>query len=167
MKIALPNRRKSIRKNGEAVETDMTPMIDVVFLLIIFFLCIDFKVLEAKLPTYLPKDKGGRNTYVEPQDDLRLKIVCDAVGQPVWRPGRTTHRLVGHVVHYQLETTKCRDLDALRTALQEIRTSRPDDIPVVVEPGPGVVYGDVARAVDTVAAVGFAKIHFGGSQGRK
>ncbi len=34
----------------EEAEMDMTPMIDVVFLLIIFFLCIDFRILEAKLP---------------------------------------------------------------------------------------------------------------------
>ena len=40
----------------EEAEGDMTPMIDAVFLLIIFFLCIDFKTLEAKLPAYLPKD---------------------------------------------------------------------------------------------------------------
>ena len=44
---------------------DMTPMIDVVFLLIIFFLCIDFKILEAKLPAYLPKDKGS-----QPEEEL-------------------------------------------------------------------------------------------------
>ena len=30
----------------EEAKSDMTPMIDVVFLMIIFFVCIDFKVLE-------------------------------------------------------------------------------------------------------------------------
>ena len=43
----------------EEVKPDMTPMIDVVFLMIIFFICIDFKVLESKLPAYLPKDTKG------------------------------------------------------------------------------------------------------------
>ncbi|MDF1837417.1 MAG: biopolymer transporter ExbD, partial [Planctomycetota bacterium] len=38
---------------------DMTPMIDVTFLLLIFFMCtLKFKVLEGKLTAYLPKDVG-------------------------------------------------------------------------------------------------------------
>ena len=56
-------------------------MIDVVFLLIIFFLCIDFKILEAKLPAYLPKDKGSATTEMEPIEQLPVLIVCDEWGQ--------------------------------------------------------------------------------------
>ena len=43
-------REKQMEEVSKEAEMDMTPMIDVVFLLIIFFLCIDFRVLEAKLP---------------------------------------------------------------------------------------------------------------------
>ena len=50
----------------EEVKADMTPMIDCVFLMIIFFICIDFKVLESKLPAYLPKDKGSQSFKVDP-----------------------------------------------------------------------------------------------------
>ena len=40
-------------------ELQMTPMIDVTFLLLIFFLCsIKFKLLDGKLSTYLPKYVG-------------------------------------------------------------------------------------------------------------
>ncbi len=35
----------AIEDAQEEVKPDMTPMIDVVFLIIIFFICIDFKVL--------------------------------------------------------------------------------------------------------------------------
>lgn len=36
---------------------DLTPMIDVTFLILVFFLCtIKFKTLEGKLDSYLPKD---------------------------------------------------------------------------------------------------------------
>ena len=49
---------------GEKCELEMTPMIDVTFLLLIFFMCtLKFKVLEGKLGPYLPKDVG-----VNPQD---------------------------------------------------------------------------------------------------
>ena len=50
-------------KNKEMSEQtfvlDMTPMIDCTFNLLIFFLCnINFKLLEGKIPAYLPKDVG-------------------------------------------------------------------------------------------------------------
>lgn len=47
------------KSEGTDVKMNMTPMIDVIFQLIIFFMCsIHFKALEGKLQTYLPKEKG-------------------------------------------------------------------------------------------------------------
>ena len=71
----------------EEVKPDMTPMIDVVFLMIIFFICIDFKVLESKLPAYLPKDKGSNPNKVEPQEQLSIKVYVDKVGTPEYPAG--------------------------------------------------------------------------------
>lgn len=43
-------------------QPDMTPMIDCIFQLLIFFMCsIKFKVIEGKLLSWLPKDKGSQN----------------------------------------------------------------------------------------------------------
>ena len=79
-------RREKMRDEvQQEAEMDMTPMIDVVFLLIIFFLCIDFKTLEAKLPAYLPKDKGSQSFDEEPVEQLSLKIVCTNRGREVTR----------------------------------------------------------------------------------
>ncbi len=48
---------------GEDVEMDMTPMIDVSFQLLIFFiLTINFPVQEGNLSTFLPKDRGMQKT---------------------------------------------------------------------------------------------------------
>ncbi len=48
-------------------EMEMTPMIDVTFLLLIFFMCtLKFKTLEGKLAAYLPKDVGVNQTDAEP-----------------------------------------------------------------------------------------------------
>ena len=45
----------------------MTPMIDVTFLLLIFFMCtLKFKILEGKLGAYLPKDVGVQTTEARP-----------------------------------------------------------------------------------------------------
>jgi biopolymer transport protein ExbD len=64
----------------EEAKADMTPMIDVVFLMIIFFICIEFKVLESKLDAFLPTDKGSQSTVVEPEEQLAIKIHVEAKG---------------------------------------------------------------------------------------
>jgi len=43
----------------EEVKLELTPMIDVTFLILIFFMCtLKFKTLEGKLVSYLPTDRG-------------------------------------------------------------------------------------------------------------
>ena len=66
----------------EEAKADMTPMIDVVFLMIIFFICIEFKVLESKLNAFLPTDKGSQSTVVEPEEQLSIKIHVESKGTP-------------------------------------------------------------------------------------
>jgi biopolymer transport protein ExbD len=61
-------RRRKAVPPVEETEMDMTPMIDCVFQLLIFFMtCTRFKSLEGKLLAYLPKDKGLKNVKVEEQ----------------------------------------------------------------------------------------------------
>ena len=56
---------------SEEIKMEMTPMIDVTFLLLIFFLCtIKFKLLEGKLAAYLPKDVGVNSSQADPKDML-------------------------------------------------------------------------------------------------
>ncbi|MFH1231039.1 MAG: biopolymer transporter ExbD [Planctomycetota bacterium] len=70
--------QKKIKYEESSMELQMTPMIDVVFQLIIFFMCsIHFKSLEGKLYSYLPRDKGMNPTpkTAPPIDDVRIKLV--------------------------------------------------------------------------------------------
>lgn len=61
-------RRKKAKPVLEDMIMDITPMIDVVFQLLIFFMvAAKFKTLEGKLLAYLPKDKGLKNVKVEEQ----------------------------------------------------------------------------------------------------
>ena len=64
----------------EDTEIDMTPMIDVTFQLIIFFICtIKFKTLEGKLETQLPKDVGVNAAPVDLLlDKIEIHIIKDA-----------------------------------------------------------------------------------------
>ena len=62
---------------GEEVKMDMTPMIDVVFQLLIFFLCATkFKAEEGNLKAYLPKDRGqGTGKMTKDNKEVRVKLL--------------------------------------------------------------------------------------------
>ncbi|MBM3974628.1 MAG: hypothetical protein FJ301_11065 [Planctomycetes bacterium] len=175
----------------EEVKGDMTPMIDVVFLMIIFFICIDFKVLESKLPAYLPKDKGSQSTVVEPQDQLSVRIHVDTDGTkdysksgPGAGPGViniNTGRayrfaLVNHKIKWEVGATplyKLEDVKAELTRIAKDPNSQVKDpktggkklMACVVEAMPGTYYDDVAKTTDACNEAGFEEINFGGGLG--
>lgn len=63
---------------NEQAEVDMTPMIDVTFLLLIFFMCtLHFKTLEGILQANLPKDVGISNSQVDkkPEEPINVKLL--------------------------------------------------------------------------------------------
>ena len=69
--------RNSRDQAMEETKMEMTPMIDVTFLLLIFFLCtIKFKILEGKIPAYLPKDVGVNTTPIDKQlEKIEIHII--------------------------------------------------------------------------------------------
>ena len=75
---------KRKRRSVEEVENegaDMTPMIDVVFQLLIFFmLTMQFKEIEGKLLSQLPKDKGLAPSHVLQPELQEVRIVICAGG---------------------------------------------------------------------------------------
>ena len=165
---------------------DMTPMIDVVFLMIIFFVCIDFRVLEAKLPAYLPRDRGALQLRREPVQQLVVRIVCDIYGrelprdplaQPRVEAGNQRlvappFRLEGHTVHYEVGPTRVDGVEALEEMLRRMAADQtrwvPDParpgqrkpMPVVIEPGQGSVVDDVAKVIDAAHHAGVREITF-------
>ncbi|MHC4079148.1 MAG: ExbD/TolR family protein [Planctomycetota bacterium] len=178
--MAAKNKKSHLDEVQEDTKMNMTPMIDVVFLLIIFFLCIDFRILEAKLPAYLPKDFGGSPHPEEPQEQLRIKIVLDEWGTRVDRPFQPASKknkaywLSGHKVHYTVGPKHIDDLAQLKDELCRIKpdkwvtdpkTHQRELVAVVVEPGTGAVYADVAPCVDVILSAGYEDIHFGGGRG--
>lgn len=58
----------------EKAELQLTPMIDISFLIIIFFMCLPFKTLAGKLQAFLPTDKGIAPTPQEPPNEIKVQI---------------------------------------------------------------------------------------------
>ena len=172
----------------EEAKADMTPMIDVVFLMIIFFICIDFKVLESKLPAFLPKDKGSQSDVVEPQEQLAIKIHVESKGTPRYRDGvapgainENTGRpfrfvLENHKVKWEVGPKPLYTIQDVRKELERIAADPNSMVPdketggkklmsVVIEPYPGACYEDVAKTTDACNAAKFTEINFGGGLG--
>ncbi len=79
-------KNSSTDKIHEEILMDLTPMIDVTFLLLIFFmLTIKFKILEGKLQSLLPLDKGLASTpaKIETEDvEIVMKVTEETKNRP-------------------------------------------------------------------------------------
>jgi len=60
--------------SNDNAEMQMTPMIDMSFLLIIFFICLPMKTLEGKIQAFLPTDKGINPTPTQPPLALKVSV---------------------------------------------------------------------------------------------
>jgi hypothetical protein len=68
-------RRKREIEENKPMEPPLTPMIDVIFQLLIFFmLTIQFKELEGEFLSHLPTDKGLQHIFTPPKDIEEVAI---------------------------------------------------------------------------------------------
>jgi biopolymer transport protein ExbD len=146
----------------------MTPMIDVTFLLLIFFLCtLRFASLEGLLPAHLPRS-GGQ----DPEPALRVEPIDVAVelvapgtrvvpaGHPragaAWSgEGRFDYAPGTRVVRYRLGPRRHARIADLRAALLPLRDA---ERPLRLSAGEGTVWGDVAPVVDLVKLLEFEEL---------
>lgn len=129
----------------------MTPLIDVVFQLLIFFICASTGHLREKLlPTDFAAgaigDKPPRQ--VEPSlGEVRIRLR--------WEIDATV---------YQVEGREFRDLEGLQAMLKALAQTA-IEIPVILEIDGDVPLGDAVAVYDTCRAVRFRSIHFAAKQG--
>ncbi len=128
----------------------MTPMIDVVFLMLIFFVCTaSFQIAEEILPTSLTAFGAATPTDLSPQelelDRVVVKLRLHA-GQPTW--------LVND-----------RPLDSLPQVAKLLRAVVQIDpaVPAILDCQGQVPLGHVIDVYDLCRQVGFDKIQFAAS----
>ncbi len=150
-------------------DLEMTPMIDVVFLLLIFFMCtLRFKTLEGKLAAYLPKDVGVNTTEAEPQEKveilLRVRVEggkLNSNGEPYEGTGRWYYDDT-RVIEYSVGPKKMTELEELGRRLKELHKKDPDRASTV-DARTDIVYGDVVKVLDIALTAGFNEITFVGA----
>jgi biopolymer transport protein ExbD len=168
----MKKRRKRIQL--EEVKMNMTPMIDVTFQLLIFFMCtIKFKTLEGKLAAYLPKDVGVNTDDAEPKEkvDIILKVEkegtkLDPYKNKAWA-GEGAYRYgPDRVVAYNVGPKRYNTLDELRTRLSDLYKADPER-GATIDALPGTVYDDVIRVLDQAMAAGYSDVTFTGARADK
>ncbi len=163
----------------DEVEMEMTPMIDVVFLLLIFFMCtLKFKTLEGKLSAYLPKDVGVNQMDAEPIEkvEILMRVKKDGKklrpdGSPYTSDDEAARRRFVYDATRELEYSvgprKTRDIAELARRLKKIQKDRvamgQEKVPVSIDPRAGTVYSDVVKVLDAAIDADFRDITFVGA----
>lgn len=144
-------RRPPYHRDGQGLGATMTPMIDVIFQLLIFFVCTaSFQAPEAVLPTNLSLP-GGIDSQV--QVDPELKDLDEIVVKIHWRENRAgweiNQRLYGR-------------LEEVRAALAGVAQVK-IDLPVILDVEGDVPMEDVIDVYDICRLLGLKKIQFAAS----
>lgn len=158
-------------------ELQMTPMIDVTFLLLIFFMCtLKFKVLEGTMGAHLPKDVGILDAPEAPIEKLVVRMDVIEPGTPM-RPTRegtlrpyTTEdaaeglrfqhgpdRVVNYSVGPRKGLTQKGAIDALLSLVEknpEVRCS--------IDARDGVIQDEVVQVLDAFLSAGVQDVTFVG-----
>lgn len=130
-------------------DATMTPMIDVVFLLLIFFICTaSFQISEQLLPSSVKMEEGAGITEVEVTPEMEdLQEVVIEVGwsgsSPTW------------IVNEQPVAS----FGSLRDVLRGV-AAVDLDVPVILDVAEAVPLGHVVDVYDAARVSGFEQIQF-------
>lgn len=142
----------SANRSGGALEIQMTPMIDMVFLLIVFFVWTSgMEAPERLLPSRLAPELKGASTNTTttdvppPEADFDPVIVRVSFerGEPKWF----------------MNDEPLASLAAVEQSLTALRSIKAD-APVIIHPEPRTPLGHVIDVYDLARRVGFHQIQF-------
>lgn len=138
-------RHARYRQQGE--ELLMTPMIDVVFLLLIFFVCTaSFQAIELILPSnLLVSSSSSLEVPLTPPDDLEEIVIEVAPG--------------GDRVAWTVNGQPCTTRGALQELLLAI-ASIDSSLPAIIDCDDQVALADAIATYDLARSVGLGKVQF-------
>ena len=152
------------------VSLNMTPMIDIVFQLILFFLfSLKFKSLDYRFESQLPKDLGELKTPRIPEDHPRLTVSLFRVDEIDAAKARTKMKFAGSewtipdVASYE---DRDRTFAALRARISEVRAATriaEGEIKTPLPSGSSVPHADVMKVLDTFIDAEINDVKFEGA----
>ena len=141
-------RRRSVLQDPGESAMAMASMIDIVFLLLIFFLCLPFRERDMQLAAHLPA--RGASRRLDPEDRERAMIP----------PVEVVIRNGGESGLFLVEGSR---IPSELVGLAILRASGDlPQTPVVLRPAPDTDFAHVMRALDACAAHGMENVTFHG-----
>jgi len=135
----------------EEARLHLTPMIDVTFLLLIFFMCsIKFKRLDGTLATYLPREAGVNASDHYKQDLERIVLYLE----------KDDLKSEGFTVTLN-RTQRVVALGELCALMKSIRSEDPE-AKAACHTAKGVLHGQVVAVVNECLRAGIREIEFKG-----
>ena len=154
--------KRKPQKPDTEVELNMTPMIDVTFQLLIFFIVnLKFKTLEKKLLSYLPTDFG---TAAKPQI-VEESFMTVKLQQPL--KSEDARRIMFRKTRYYIERDRIEGVSRndvyaqIHKRLVDFRSVTPD-AKGKIEAGKGVPHAHVVSVLDIFRSAGYETITFVG-----
>lgn len=139
-----------IRRPQTKIEFSMTPMIDVIFLLLVFFLATSsFQVIEKLLPSTVSQ----WNSASGPENVPPPEQVQEMLDQVVVKL-----RSNGQLIEVELNGSPLSNFAELRGRLRSIAELQPG-LPVIVDPEPSIPAGQVIKAYDWARSVGLSRVY--------
>ncbi|MBM4014016.1 MAG: hypothetical protein FJ293_03505 [Planctomycetes bacterium] len=149
------------KEQSEAVFVlDMTPMIDCTFNLLIFFLCnINFKLLEGKIPAYLPKDVGVNASPVDKQLE-KIEIHIRRGSAPAVKDSKWVWH--ENQIDIRVQGKKLAGLQDFYTTILGVHKANPE-AKATLYPGKGTLYIDCVKVINECLRANFVDITFAGT----
>ena len=157
--------------NKEEVKLELTPMIDMAFLIIIFFMCLPFKTLEGKLQAFLPTDKGINPIPQEPPNEIKVSvhIVARKEEDRQWGPeGASKTVQMPTLVKYRFGQQEAENLDKvskwIRDAYKAAEGTENTKVLGEIKAGHKVPHKFIIAVLNKFAEAGLEKVDFFGTQ---
>jgi hypothetical protein len=178
-------RSRSPLDAGTETTMNMTPMIDIVFQLIIFFLLsLKFKTIDERIDARLPRDRGPGPTSDRPEDLLKIKVKLIRKNKGRAESAYTLLRVDNsHTLRFpegrwagtaEGDALRQREYDRVRATLRGILEAKWDAMghdprvhAEIVAPAPdggAVPHADAIQVLDTFLEVGLTNVVFEGAR---
>ena len=144
-----PSQMIQERSNAVDMDSAMTPMIDVVFLLLVFFVwTVSFQLVEQILQSELSSEVGSEPSQIEdPPPEADYDKVVVRIGWDGTKP------------NWRLDDQPLDSIEDLGQRLQRISGIN-TQAPVILHPDGSVPLGHVIEVYDISKLAGFAKVSF-------
>lgn len=128
------------REEGEDAAIDMTPMLDIVFIMLIFFIVTTSFIKEAGVDVNKP---NAKSVFDQKKASIFVAVTADG---DVWLDKRKV------------------EVDSVRTNIERLLAEQASEI-VVVQADEGAEHGKVVEVMDQIKAAGVNRIAIAANRG--